>query len=98
MKNSAQLTLFEQCQTARSIWTVRDIWTPAWNLAIDLAIIIACTGKWRQLKDMSGLAIEFGVAHENSPPFSFQVYHLSNIGKLKIRTNSNTKQTEWIAA
>lgn len=98
MKNSIQIGLFEQSDTQKQSWTANDIWTHEWNLAIDLAIIIACTGKWLQLKEMAGLAIEFAVGNENYPPFSYQVFHLSNIGKLKIRTNSKTKQTEWLAA
>lgn len=97
-RKTAQLNLFEQDQPTQPAWTVRDIWTPAWNLAIDLSIIIACTGKWLQLKEMSSLAIEFGVGNENYPPFSYQVCYLAKIGKLKERTNSKTNLAEWTAA
>jgi hypothetical protein len=98
MKNTAQLPLFEQYQPAKPAWSVNDIWTPAWNLAIDLAIIMACTGKWVQLKEMAALAIEFGVGNENYPPFSYQVCYLEKIGKLKLRKNSINNPCEWMAA
>ena len=96
--NTAQLNLFESASESERKWSAQNIWSPEWNLAIDLAIITACTGNWLQLKNMRGIALEFAIPNENYPAFAYQVKHLARTGKLLERTNSKTQNSEWTAA
>jgi hypothetical protein len=97
MHASNQLNLFEPTSFTQKKWAINDIWTPAWNLAISIAIITACQKKWLELKDLADTANSFSV-EESNPPFSYQVAHLAKTGKLLERANSKTGNTEWMAA
>jgi hypothetical protein len=91
-----QLSIFDQAPPPIT-WADRDIWTDAWNRAINLAIITECTGKWLKLADLREIAEIFQL-NETDPPFHFQVVHLErNTRQLKVRSNTKTGVIEWTA-
>lgn len=98
IQNTAQLALFEQPSCTGKKWTVADIWSQEWNLAINLAIITACTGQWLKLKDMAKIASEFAVPDVNYPAFAYQVKYLGETGRLVLRANKKSDDFEWSAA